>query len=375
MFSNSRMSNLSIHDLMLMIPEFRLHTHLQTYVPPFLLCIGTVGNVLSFCVLMRRSMRVTSTYNYLAVLALVDTLVLYVGLLRKWLAHLDVYDITAHSDWSCKLINMIVYTLTVSSVWLLIAVTVDRYIATVHGIHAQTMCTRRRAARVITAILIFFTLFHSHFLWTMELTKSTYTDSFHCRSAANFVFFVEKVWPWIDGFLYCFAPFAIILILNTMIIVQVIRSRRHRRNITRTFMTGEATPLATPRYAENSFRVTVMLLLISFTFLFCTLPMAVVMIVRAFLSYENITLQQIASYRLASTISELLLYTNHSINFYLYLLSGHRFRQEMCSMVRCCCCRKPPHLPKLYYSTTCRKNSDITTTMVTIHIDSGEHTM
>ena len=60
--------------------DYYLHKVLLLYVPPVLLIIGTIGNVLSFCVLMRRAMRRTSTYNYLAILALTDTLVLFVGL-------------------------------------------------------------------------------------------------------------------------------------------------------------------------------------------------------------------------------------------------------------------------------------------------------
>ncbi|KAH3793892.1 hypothetical protein DPMN_147416 [Dreissena polymorpha] len=53
---------------------------LQLYVPPNLMILGTFGNVLSF-VIMSKNMFKVSTYCYLALLAIMDTFVLYIGLL------------------------------------------------------------------------------------------------------------------------------------------------------------------------------------------------------------------------------------------------------------------------------------------------------
>ena len=62
--------------------EYQIRKVLLLYIPPLLLIIGTIGNMLTFCVLLRKAMRRTSTYNYLAVLSFTDMLVLYVELLR-----------------------------------------------------------------------------------------------------------------------------------------------------------------------------------------------------------------------------------------------------------------------------------------------------
>ena len=305
--------------------DYYMHKVLLFYVPPVLLVIGTVGNALSLCVLVRRSMRRTSTYNYLAVLSVTDMLILYVGLLRLWIGELTGMEVRDMSDWGCKIITMAGYTVSVCSVWLLIAVTVERYIVTVHSLHAGTMCTRARAVKVIIAILLTLTLTNSHFLWTAELGVFEMEDEENvtiCTSSEGHEYLVEQVWPWVDAFFYCFSPFVIICILNGLIVHKVILSRQQRRllSASTTANSTAASSRNTSSQSESSVRVTIMLLTISFTFLVCTLPMNAVMIKSAFLSYDTATIQDIAQYKLARTVSELLMYTNHSINFYLYLV-------------------------------------------------------
>jgi len=54
-------------------------------VMPVIIAVGTVGNLTSLVVLLRRRMRRTSVYLYLAVLALADVSVLYVSAFKTWI--------------------------------------------------------------------------------------------------------------------------------------------------------------------------------------------------------------------------------------------------------------------------------------------------
>ena len=117
-----------VDQAMMRFPEYRLSKGIEIYAPPVVLLLGTVGNLLSFVILMTKSMRTFSTYLYLAVLSLTDILVLYAGLLRAWVGDLSAYDVKNYSDWSCKFINVIGYTVSDYSVWLIIAVTIERYV-------------------------------------------------------------------------------------------------------------------------------------------------------------------------------------------------------------------------------------------------------
>ena len=71
-------------------------------------------------------MRQQSIYMYLCALAVFDSLVLYVGLLRLWLGEITGTDIRNMSPWVCKSTLMLGYTCSDVSVWLIVAVTVER---------------------------------------------------------------------------------------------------------------------------------------------------------------------------------------------------------------------------------------------------------
>ena len=67
------------------IEAYRLHKQLYVYVSPVIIVVGVIGNLLAFIVLVQRPFRHISTYCYLIVLAVADTVVLTAGLLPKWI--------------------------------------------------------------------------------------------------------------------------------------------------------------------------------------------------------------------------------------------------------------------------------------------------
>jgi len=63
----------------------RVELMIALYVMPIIIGVGTVGNLTSLAVLLRRRMRRTSVYLYLTVLALADVSVLYVSAFKTWI--------------------------------------------------------------------------------------------------------------------------------------------------------------------------------------------------------------------------------------------------------------------------------------------------
>jgi hypothetical protein len=94
---------------------------------PLLLAFGTCTNILSLLVLTRKRMRKHSTYLYLAILSIIDMLALHLGLIRDYLAH--GYCIYINTTWLCRLHSFLFYYTLDFSSWILVAVSIDRFLA------------------------------------------------------------------------------------------------------------------------------------------------------------------------------------------------------------------------------------------------------
>jgi len=330
--------------------EYRVHKTLLLYVPPIFFIIGLIGNLLSAVILTRPPMRSISTYRYLTVLSFTDSLVLTVGLLRMWLGQLLVGDdVLDHWSWACKLVNVVGYTVSNFSVWLIVAVTIERFVAVCYPLMAPSVCSRRRSTRIILAVLAVQLVIHVHFAWTVGVHAAVDDDDDitdgrrQCQALPGFQTLVDDVWPWIDAAIYSFVPFVVIMALNMMIVRQVIASKRDRGQLCQ-----QASTTLTVRTSQGSMevskttestRLTVMLLTVSFAFLLTTFPMNTTVIAmscwQASLPNGLVTDLGLATKLiLVRTVCELLMYVNHSINFFLYCATGQKFRRQLCALCR-----------------------------------------
>lgn len=71
---------------------------------PILIIFGSICNILTFIVMRRKRMRVSSTCFYMAVLAVTDTLVLWTGCLNQWFYLMHIPTVVAKSNLTCKLL-------------------------------------------------------------------------------------------------------------------------------------------------------------------------------------------------------------------------------------------------------------------------------
>ena len=70
--------------------QYQWYVNLFMYVSPFLIVLGTVGNILNLIVLQSRLYRNSPCSVTLSTLALVDMAVLNIGLLRLWIVVMGV---------------------------------------------------------------------------------------------------------------------------------------------------------------------------------------------------------------------------------------------------------------------------------------------
>ncbi|XP_071096024.1 FMRFamide receptor-like [Haliotis cracherodii] len=220
------------------------------------------------------------------------------------------------------------------SVWIVVAVTIERYVVVYYPLRAQRLCKVSRTRKIIGGLLCLSLAFSSQFVWTVglrERVSGPYTFLV-CGAIAGSNVLIAEVWPWLDALIYCLVPFSIISIFNVLIICRVGRSTTEQREL------NDSWELQKMLSGDKGTRLTIMLLTVSFTFLITKLPVNISLIASPILNNMELHKQTMVKVKLAATVSELLMYFNHSINFFLYCASGQRFRKDF--LIRFCRRRK-----------------------------------
>ena len=94
---------------------------------PIILIIGTIGNIMSIIIFSRKRMR-KRTSMYFIVLGKADLLSL-LGLLRYYIRELTDVDIRNTSEIACKLHILLAYCMRQYTAWILVTVTLERFIS------------------------------------------------------------------------------------------------------------------------------------------------------------------------------------------------------------------------------------------------------
>ncbi|CAF0751718.1 unnamed protein product [Rotaria sordida] len=130
--------------------------------PVLIFILGSFGNLLSFCVLIRSAMRRYSTFCYLACLALVDLGVIItfcVNFISLYHFDHDIQD----GPLQCKLFAFCTYFLPQYSSWILVAVSIDRVISAKYLRLAKTWTKPKHSVLVTFILGLFLAILNSHF--------------------------------------------------------------------------------------------------------------------------------------------------------------------------------------------------------------------
>ncbi|XP_064607190.1 FMRFamide receptor-like [Liolophura sinensis] len=288
-----------------------------------LCCLGIIGNILSVIVLTRKTMR-TSTYSYLCALAACDTLVLFCTmlLLTKDTHKPTLEAMTApNSKWYVYMFPVIhpaAVSFQVTSIWLTLAFTVDRYIMICHPFKAERMCNVTRARMVIVGLYIAGLIFNiPRFLEYrtkvdefMALNQTTVYYNLDFTEIGKESLFKEIVHSWMYLTCVCGIPFLSLAVLNTFLIRAVHLSRKKGREIN-----------AVERRRNDT---TVMLIGVVLVFFVCQVPALIGRMIWAF----DATAPSTKEYYILNEVGNLLVLLNSAINIVPYYFFGNKFRKE-----------------------------------------------
>jgi hypothetical protein len=159
---------------------------------PLIIVVGSVGNVLSIVVLRRRVMQMSAASFYLIVLAFSDLSILYFSALKTWIRMVFGFELLHTSDVACKLLKYIFFTSSHLSSWLVVAITVERLVVVRFPFKASRFCSYRQSVRITCVICAVIMLLNVNVLGASKLVQAgckpmcvTYLYSPHHYSTYN----------------------------------------------------------------------------------------------------------------------------------------------------------------------------------------------
>ena len=328
------------------LPDFKVSLLIWKVVSPILIFLGSIGNILSIVVLTQKSIR-NSTTPLLTFLAFTDILVLYVGLFRQWIYHVFDYDIRHFSEITCKIHLWLLYTCLDLSAWIIMALTLERVLATWWPFRVRWLCSRTCIIALVVTVVILLLSVNSHFIYGMA-------DKTHRDSNGTFLMlercipvqdeyteFFINVWTLIDLGMFCLVPFSVIVVGNICILAKLMKNQRRLSAVSLPHDETRIRRWSSSGRTISSLTATLMVL--NTVFLITTLPISIFNIGYDYWRQKGDP-QTIASLELWWAIVNMLMYSNNCVNFLLYCLSGSRFRKEA-RKVFCACKKKTPDTP------------------------------
>ena len=321
-------TRITLDDLLSQYWEYTTAHNLCLYGYPSILILGTVGNLLTLAVMINSGMRRRSTGFYMSALSVFDTSVLYTSCFRQWLSLLNDSEVLSLSNASCKTFNFLSYTFFDIAVWLLIVMTCERYLVVQFPLLSPKVASLHIARAAIIVLILVMCALNLHFFWTVSLDSNE-----HCKYTEDSSHFHDDVWPWIDATVYSFLPFIILLVFNILIIVV----HRKATILRKTTVRVHRSEITNHNNAGVQFRLSTMLITVTMTFLVLSAPNVILICIRHKyfdFSVQINDLRDIAVYRLVAMVTNFCLYLNHAVNFFLYCISGERFRRELVNLFR-----------------------------------------
>ncbi|KAI3378379.1 hypothetical protein SNEBB_000143 [Seison nebaliae] len=324
-----------------------IYTKLEYYYPPILLSIGLTFNLLSFIVHHKKSMRKlrSSTYTYLGLLAVIDSLALIVGLTDKILKmHFPLYHLSEKYLWACRLRKYLGVATQYIAIWTLVAVSLDRVFMVICITKSRELCTTKRARMVFSILVFVFLLIPCHFLIYYgcvekpERCSEQTEDQFiacdipcHISKEHPYNRFIYEIWNWIDGTLYSYLPFFIMLTCSILIVKRVLINGRKEGNKKNKYIQSTVN-----RRDQQKRQMSIMLFSMNVFILLCATP-------RFFLQLIYDQLKTSHGYIFIIfylKVAEFFMFLIHTFNFLFYCLTNPRFRNELvdtfCQCSSCC---------------------------------------
>ena len=247
------------------------------------------------------------------------------------MTQLNIYVVRISSDpfIFCAVTITVGSISTNTSTWLILSMTFERFYSIIRPHKAATFNTVKRARIVIVGIVIIFVLYSVPLLF---MTTPEGRLCFPYTKGMDHL--AVKIYTWADQVVGFAFPFIALLIMNS-VIIHTLR-KRSKLSLTRSDTQAEGQGqneghLQKMKSSEK--QIITMLLLVTFGFLILMTPMYTISFYSEFFDYTS-SPKSYAGFFLYMNIAKETFCTNSGINFYLYVISGQKFRSDLIKLFR-----------------------------------------
>ena len=307
----------SFRDIVMRRLEWKIAGFLSVYGMLVISCIGVIANIVSLRVLCGKRMRVTACAFLLISLAVADELASILNLLNT----LNAYHLKSMftSDVWCKVSSLLNTSAEFASVWILVALTAERFVAVCFPFKLALWHTRKT---LVIAVLLIVALALLQAIPTLITVKAL--SGFNCNFEAKYKRF-WGIWYWFVAAFLSYIPIVLLTSLNCALLKSLRKAAAIKTTLSSSSQ-GDTT--------SQTKQVTKMCLAVSIVFTICLLPIACHRPVSQFVIDRRNPIHFVIN-AMFESISWSLLAFNHCVNFFIYCITGKRFREELHRMFCC----------------------------------------
>ncbi|ELU11792.1 hypothetical protein CAPTEDRAFT_190027 [Capitella teleta] len=181
------------------------------YVPPVLVIISTVCNILVLVLLLKRKMPIkNSSCFYMVLIVVVHCLYLYVDCALTWISRItQTTHLANQTDWMCKVWAFLSATLEHACSWIIVLYAGDRIIFIWFPLKTSSFCTVFSAKLQTIAMFVGLGVTCIHNMWTYQIIPGQ-----GCMIDPTQEDFETLAWPWVLATVCSYVPLLISMLFT-----------------------------------------------------------------------------------------------------------------------------------------------------------------
>ncbi|VDD83153.1 unnamed protein product [Mesocestoides corti] len=340
---------------------------LKLYASPIWFIVGIIGNLISFLIWVSRRQRgKNSSAVYLATLALTDFL-LTICLFTEYLRIYFFLSSPLSVNGICQLFQGVFLFLQYYSIVLTFGFTLERWIAICYPFKRQKLCSTTRALVGVSVLAIIVSGFSMFFAATWEVNQGACILADRWQEDRAFAIYLSAT----ECIFSLIVPIAT-LVFNILVLREISNVVKSKMFVSHADLLSRRTNQAPVPRAEanqtagaplvigakhssvhasakeqaNFQAVTLMLVVLSFYLILCTLPVGIVFVVQMRFTgipddlddeeiLANPAWLQYLQFMKAKEIIDFVCSSHYACNFIIYILTGKSFRQHLKDILLC----------------------------------------